>query len=232
MTNRRTPYRKVAVTETGAVPRLNLHRVCVLPPSQVTPDQVTDRLAWSSTRLLLVKQALPVFPLDTLSPLGLDVTVPARPVTLSVTFDLPAAHAPAAGFTVKDADLVTPPELAVTVTDTDAVTDEVAIVKPALVAPAATVTLAGTVATAVLLLESVTTVPPEGAAAVSVTVPLTELPPVTLAEPRVSALKAGAGALGETVSAAVTVAPWYEAERVIAVEDATTEVVTVNAALS
>ena len=127
---------------------------------------------------------------------------------------------------------MTPPELAVTVTDTDAVTDEVAIVKPALVAPAATVTLAGTVATAVLLLESVTTVPPEGAAAVSVTVPLTELPPVTLAEPRVSALKAGAGALGESVSAAVTVAPWYEAERVIAVEDATTVVVTVNAALS
>jgi hypothetical protein len=31
------------------------------------------------------------------SPLGLDVTVPARPVTLSVTLDLPAAHAPAAG---------------------------------------------------------------------------------------------------------------------------------------
>jgi len=204
----------------------------VLPPSQVTPDQVTDRLARSATRLLLVKQALPVFPLDTLSPLGLDVTVPAGPVTLSVTFERPAAHAPAAGFTVKVADLVTPPELAVTVTDTDAVTGEVAIAKPALVAPAATVTLAGTVATAVSLLESVTTVPPEGAAAVSVTVPPTELPPVTFAEPRFSELKAGAGALGETVSAAVRVAPWYEAERVIAVEDATTEVVTVNAALS
>jgi hypothetical protein len=100
---RRTPYRKVAVTETGAVPRLNRHRVCVLPPSQVTRDQVTDRLARSSTRSLLVKQALPVFPLDTLSPPGLDVTVPARPVTPSVTFDLPAAHAPAAGFTVKAA---------------------------------------------------------------------------------------------------------------------------------
>jgi hypothetical protein len=210
---------------------LNLHRVCVLPPSQATPDQVTDRLAWRSTRLLLVKQALPVFPLDTLSPLGLDVTVPLRPVTLSVTRDLPAGHA-AAGFTVKAAVLVTPPALAVIVTDTDAVTGDVATVNPALVAPAATVTLAGTVATAVLLLESVTTVPPEGAAAVSVTVPLTELPPVTLAEPRVSALKAGAGALGETVSAAVRVTPWYEAERVIAVEDATTEVVTVNAALS
>lgn len=210
---------------------MNLHRVCMLPLSQLTPDQVTDRLALSSTRLLLVKQALAVFPLDTLSPLGLDVTVPARPVTLSVTRDLPAAHA-AAGFTVKVADLVTPPELAVIVTDTDAVTDEVAIVKPALVAPAATVTLAGTVATAVLLLESVTTMPPEGAAAVSVTVPLTELPPVTLVEPSVSVLKDGAGALGETVNAAVAVVPWYEAERVTAVEDATTEVVTVNAALS
>lgn len=44
-------------------------------------------------------------------------------------------------------------------------------VKVALVWPLATVTLAGTVATLVLLLESVTTTPPEGAAPESVTVP-------------------------------------------------------------
>src|SRR2546422_11105360 len=61
----------------------------------------------------------------------------------------------------------------------DAVTDVVEIVKAALVAPAATVTLAGTVAAA-LLLESVTPNPPAGAAAVSVTVPCAETPPVTL----------------------------------------------------
>ena len=49
----------------------------------------------------------------------------------------------------------------------------------ALVAPTGTVTLAGTVATAVLLLESVTSAPPEGAAAVKVTVPVEKLPPTT-----------------------------------------------------
>jgi hypothetical protein len=49
-----------------------------------------------------------------------------------------------------------------------------------LVVPAATVTLAGTVAAAVLLLESATTLPPDGAAADSVTVPVDDVPPVTL----------------------------------------------------
>lgn len=53
-------------------------------------------------------------------------------------------------------------------------------VKVALVWPAATVTLPGTVATLVLLLESVTTMPPEGATPESVTVPVDVLRPLTL----------------------------------------------------
>jgi len=54
----------------------------------------------------------------------------------------------------------------------------VVTVKVAVVAVAATVTLAGTVAAA-LLLDSVTTAPPVGAALLKVTVPVDEVPPVT-----------------------------------------------------
>ena len=66
--------------------------------------------------------------------------------------------------------------------------------KLALVAPAATVTLAGTVATPVLLLDRLTTAPPLGAAALSVTVPVDELPPVTLDGLSVSDVKGGLSA--------------------------------------
>ena len=55
----------------------------------------------------------------------------------------------------------------------------VVIVNVALVAPPATLTLGGIVATAVLLVESATIAPPEGAALVSITVPCEELPPTT-----------------------------------------------------
>ena len=73
--------------------------------------------------------------------------------------------------------------------------DTVATVKLALVCPAATVTLAGTVAAA-LLRESVTTVPPLGAAAVRITVPVELVPPVTVLGLRVSAEGTGAAAAG------------------------------------
>jgi len=66
------------------------------------------------------------------------------------------------------------------VTVVDAATALVLTVKDALVAPAATVTLEGTVAAVALLLESVTCAPPMGAGPLSVTVPVEEFPPVTL----------------------------------------------------
>jgi hypothetical protein len=69
----------------------------------------------------------------------------------------------------------------------------VLMVKVALVAPAATVTLDGTVATAGLLLDSVTTAPPEGAAALSLTVPVARLPPRRLVGFRVSELSVTLG---------------------------------------
>lgn len=55
----------------------------------------------------------------------------------------------------------------------------VVTVKVAAVAPAATVTLGGIVATVVLLLESWTVTPVEGAAPLRVTVPVDGLPPMT-----------------------------------------------------
>ena len=88
---------------------------------------------------------------------------------------------------------MTPPALAVIVTGVDAVTALVAIAKVALVAPCATVTLAGTVA-ALLSLLRVTGNPPAGAGAVSVTVPVDALGPVTVDGLTLTALKA-AGAL-------------------------------------
>ncbi len=83
-------------------------------------------------------------------------------------------------FTVSVALRLTPsvPEMTADVEDDTAC---VLTVKVRLVAPADTVTLAGTVAAAVLLLESVTTAPPDGAALDNVTVPCDALPPVTLA---------------------------------------------------
>jgi len=66
------------------------------------------------------------------------------------------------------------------VTEVVAGTEVVLTVKVALLAPAAMLTLAGTVAADVLLLERVTTAPEDGAAALSVTVPWEVLLPTTL----------------------------------------------------
>ena len=65
------------------------------------------------------------------------------------------------------------------VTEVDAVTGLVLTVKAAVVAPAGTATLEGTLA-APLLLESATCAPPAGAGPLSVTVPVEEFPPETL----------------------------------------------------
>ena len=65
---------------------------------------------------------------------------------------------------------------------TDGVADNVLTVKVALVAPAGMVTVGGTVAAAVLLLDRVTITPPAGAGPFSCTVPVTEVPCFTLVE--------------------------------------------------
>ena len=77
--------------------------------------------------------------------------------------------------------MVTPAYDAEMVTGVDAVTALVLTVNVALLAPAATVTLAGTVAVGVLLLERETATPPVSAGPLSVTVPVEDCaPPVTL----------------------------------------------------
>ena len=76
-------------------------------------------------------------------------------------------------------------------------------VKVAVVAPAATVIEAGTVAAAVLLLVSVTTVPPVGAAPFRVIVPVLFAPPVN----DVGLRDKAESATGFTVSVAVLLTP-------------------------
>jgi hypothetical protein len=130
-------------------------------------------VALSVTRVPTGKPAEPVLPTATLMPVGLEVTrSPPRPVAVTVS----VAFWPG-GVTVSVAVRVTLPALAVIVTGVDAVTALVVTVKPALVAPWATETLAGTLAVAGLELDSVTGKPPTGAAAVSVTVPCAAVPP-------------------------------------------------------
>ena len=92
----------------------------------------------------------------------------------------------AEGFTVSAAVLVTPAKTAEMVAEVEVVTELVVILKLALLLPAVTVTLVGTLV-ALEFSESDTTAPPVGAAALKVTVPVEEFPPTTLVGLRDSA---------------------------------------------
>ena len=80
------------------------------------------------------------------------------------------------------------------------------------VAPSATITLAGTVASDVFELDRVTVAPPAGAAAVSVTVPVDDAPPTTEVGLSVSVERfttggGGGGGTGFSVSTVCFVTP-------------------------
>ena len=141
----------------------------------------------------------------------------------------------AGAVTVSSAVLATPPKEAEMVAEVDAVTDTVVKLNVVLVLPAGTVTLpiAGTLATAVLLLKRVTTAPPVGAAALKVTVPVEDAGPTTLVglSARAESVTGGGGAGGETVSSVVLVTPPKEAEIVMVVDAVTEVVVTVKLAV-
>jgi len=173
---------------------VNVHDFVLFPPLEHAPDQIASRPfdTVSAIDVPLANDADPVLPTATLMPAGLDVTrSPLRPVAVTVS----ATPVPGGGggVTVSVAVFVAPPSAAVIVALVDALTAVVATLNVALVAPAGTVTPAGTVAT-VLLLDSVTDAPPAGAALVSVAVPCDALPPTTLVG--LSAIDDSAGTAG------------------------------------
>ena len=109
--------------------------------------------------------------------------------------DTKVGAAGAGGFTVSVANLVVPPLKPEMLTVVGVVTGLVVTVKVAVVAPAATVTLVGTVAAAESS-ERDTAAPPAGAAALKVTVPVEEVPPTTLVGLTDSAESVGPGGDG------------------------------------
>jgi hypothetical protein len=178
---------------TAAFPfSVNVHVLVLFPPLEQAPDQIASRPfdTLSVIDVPVLNTADPVLPTGTLIPTGLDVTrSPLRPA--AVTDNAAVVGCPA-GFTVSVVVRVTPLYTAEIVTGVAPATADVVAVNVALVAPAATVTLAGTVPAAVLLLESDARAPPAGAADVSVTVPVDELPPTTLDGLRATDDSAGA----------------------------------------
>ena len=115
-------------------------------------------------------------------------------------------------------------------TGVDTVTALVLTVNAALVAPARTITLEGTLA-APLLVVSSTCAPPVSAGPLSVTVPVEDCtPPVTLVGFSVTEERVGSACV-TTVSEAVLVTPAYDAEMVTGVDVVTALVLTVNNAL-
>jgi hypothetical protein len=142
------------------------------------PDGMTTLNGTVASTVLLLASAT----------LALPVGAAERRVTVAVE---DAGPATVLGFNVTDATALdtTRNKLVLTVvpaceadigTAVVCVTEAVLAVKVAVVCPAGTVTLAGTVASDVFPLDSATTVPPLGAAAFSLTVPVAGVPPGTL----------------------------------------------------
>jgi hypothetical protein len=216
----------LAVTATLPV-NVNLQVFALFPPLEHPPDQMASLpfVTLSVIDVPVVNEADAVLPTGTLIPAGLEVTL-FPPLPLPVTVNV-AVGAP--GVTVSKAVREAPPPLAVIVTGVDAVTEDVAMAKVALVAPAGTVTLAGTLPAAELLLLRVTSAPPATAAAVRETVPCAAEPPVTDVGFTVTAFRVGCTTVeGVSVKIADRVTPPPVTEMVTAVVVATGVVVNGN----
>src|SRR6185503_9830608 len=136
------------------------------------------------------------------------------------------------GFTPSAANSVEPPSVAASCTVVPPL-GNVVIGNVALVAPAATLTLDGTLAAPGWLLDRLTATPPAGAAFDSVTVPVDEVPPVTAVglTPNPASVAAGGGggaASGVTVNVADLVTPPPVTEIVTTVSTLTCDVKTLK----
>jgi len=154
-----------------------------------TPSVVTVKVAevaWAATVTLAGTVAAAVLLLDsvTTAPAGealpVSVTVPVELVPETTAVGLTATEEIAAGLTVRVGLKLTPSREAVIDTVAVEATPNVVTVKVAEVAPEATVTVAGTVAAAVLELVRPTIAPPGAAGVESVTVPVELVPAMTL----------------------------------------------------
>lgn len=159
---------------------MNVQVLVLLPPLEHAPDQMASRPfdTLSVIDVPVLNVADPVLPTDTLMPVGLETTrSPLRPEALTVNVACCACCV--GGVTLSVVVRVTPAALAVMVTAVDALTCVVVTVNVALGEPSGTVTLAGTLAAA-LLLDSATVNPPAGATAVRPTIPCEDEPPTTV----------------------------------------------------
>jgi hypothetical protein len=157
---------------TDATGEVDAVKTALLPPAATVTDAGTVAAA-----VLLLDSA------TTTPPAGagpVSDTVPAEPVEPVTLVGLRLTEFSAGGATVRMAVGLDPPYAAVSVTGVEEATAVVLTVNEALVPPCGTVTEAGTVAAALLLLK-LTTAPPAGACPPSVTVAVDGLPPVTVA---------------------------------------------------
>ena len=127
-------------------------------------------------------EVVPLVSITSAPPAGagpLKVTVPVAELVSATVAGLRVTDDAVTWFTTNVANLLTPLSEAVIVAVRFWTWFRVFTVKLAVVLPAPTVTLDGTVATVLSLLNSVTVLPAAGAAADSVTVPVDGFPPVT-----------------------------------------------------
>ena len=174
----------------------------VIAKEAVVAPAATVTLAGTCAADVLLLDSATAAPVAGAGPLSVTVPVEEPPLITDVGFTETPFNT--AAVTVNEVLAVVPsvPEMMSAVSLATAL---VVMMNVAVVAPAATVTLAGTCAADTLLLESVTTAPPVCAGPVRVAVPVDEVPPITEVGLTLTELRLTAGAV--TVRPAVCVLP-------------------------